>query len=115
MNIAEKNKEISKLEDKSWDLEALINSVNSKTKEIKYNDAPSEIYMAVQTLGEEGGIDPSEIEYKIDSIRSLVNDLESAIYDLVEPFDDKKREIDNEKDEIECDISDYNWELKNAS
>ena len=48
MNIAEKNKEISKLEDKSWDLEALINSVNSKTKEIKYNDAPSEIYMAVQ-------------------------------------------------------------------
>jgi len=113
MNIENANKKISILEDKSWDLEALINSVNSKTKEIKYNDVPSDIYLSIMTLAEEGGIEESELEYKIDYVREKVNALESAIYELVEPFEDKKREIDNEKDEIECDISDYEYELKN--
>lgn len=113
MNIAEQNIKMNKLEEKSWDLDALINSVNSKTKEIKYNDAPSDIYLSIMTLAEEGGIDESELEYKIDEVREKVNELESAIYELVEPFEDKKREIDNEKDEIECDISDYEYELKN--
>ena len=113
MNIENANKEINKLEDKSWDLELLISQVNDKTKEIKYNDVPSDIYLSIMTLAEEGGIEESELEYKIDYVREKVNALESAIYELVEPFEDKKREIDNEKDEIECDISDYEYELKN--
>ena len=114
MNIENANKEINKLEDKSWDLELLISQVNDKTKEIKYNDVPSDIYLSIMTLAEEGGIDESELEYKIDEVRKKVNALESAIYELVEPFEDKKREIDNEKDEIECDISDYEYEKKHC-
>ena len=115
MNIAEQNNKVSVLQDKSWDLDVLISQVNSESKGIKYNDVPSDIYLKVQSLAEENGIDEKELEYKVDEVREAVNALESAIYGLVEPFEDKKREIDYAKDEIECDISDYQWELKNAS
>jgi hypothetical protein len=110
MNIEEANKKIDVLDNKSWDLDAVISQVNDKTKEIKYNDVPSDIYIAVMGLAEDNGIEESELEYKINEVREKVNALESAIYDLVEPFEEKKREIDNEKEEIECDISDYEWE-----
>ena len=115
MNIAEKNNEVSVLQDKSWDLDLLISQVNDKTRDIKYNDVPSDIYLKVQSLAEENGIDEKELEYKVDEVREAVNALESAIYGLVEPFEDKKREIDYAKDEIEMDISDYQWELKTPS
>lgn len=115
MNIAEQNNKVSVLQDKSWDLDLLISQVNDETKGIKYNNVPSDIYLKVQSLAEENGIDEKELEYKVDEVREAVNALESAIYGLVEPFEDKKREIDYAKDEIEMDISDYQWELKNAS
>ena len=108
-------KKIDLLDDKSFDMECIIRDVNAETKVIKYNDIPMNIYIKIQSLAEENGIDEADLEYKINEVREAVNNLESAIYGLVEPFEDKKREIDYAKDEIECDISDYQWELKNAS
>tara|TARA_B100001778_G_scaffold164606_1_gene135281 strand:- start:196 stop:516 length:321 start_codon:yes stop_codon:yes gene_type:complete len=101
-NLVEK---INKLDDQSWDLNSVIGQVNDISKEIKYNDVPMNIYLRVQSLAEDNGIDEQELEWKIDEVRKYVNKLESAIYDLVEPFEEKKRDIDNEKDDLE-------WELE---
>tara|TARA_B100001113_G_C21092506_1_gene615021 strand:- start:850 stop:1170 length:321 start_codon:yes stop_codon:yes gene_type:complete len=98
-------KKIDVLEDKSFDMDCLIRTVNDTTRDIKYNDVPSNIYMKVQSLAEDNGVDEQELEWKIDEVREAVNKLESAIYNLVEPFEEKKRDIDNEKDELE-------WELE---
>tara|TARA_Y100000593_G_scaffold82798_1_gene155802 strand:- start:4602 stop:4928 length:327 start_codon:yes stop_codon:yes gene_type:complete len=103
-NLKEK---IDVLENQSWDLDLVIGQVNNKTKEIKYNDVPMNIYIAIQNLAEENGIDEQELEWKIDEVRKYVNKLESAVYDLVEPFEEKKRDIDNEKDDLE-------WELEES-
>ena len=112
MNIAEQNIKVSKLQDKVWDMELMVSNVNSITKDIKYIDTPSNIYSQVQDIAENSGVDINELEDKIDEVREAVNALKSAIYGLVEPFEDRQRELDNEKCEIECDISDYEWELK---
>ena len=106
---------LKELEDKAWDLSLLVDKVNSITKDIKYNDVPSNIYLKVSSLAEENGISEQEVEWKIDEVRSAVNALESAIYDLVEPFEDKLREIENEIDEIECEISDIEWEERKSA
>lgn len=98
-------KKIDILEDKSFDMDLVISRVNDTTRDIKYNDVPSNIYMKVQSLAEDNGVDEQELEWKIDEVREAVNKLESAIYNLVEPFEEKKRDIDNEKDELE-------WELE---
>ena len=97
---------IDVLEDKSFDMECIIRDVNDITKEIKYNDIPSNIYFKVQSLAEKNGVDEKELEWKIDEVREAVNKLESAIYGLVEPFEDKKRDLDNEKDELEWELED---------
>ena len=102
-NIKER---IDVLEDKSFDMDCVISTVNSETKAIKYDDIPMNIYIKIQSLAEENGIDEKELEWKIDEVRDAVNKLESAIYDLVEPFEDKKRDIDNEKDELEYELED---------
>ena len=109
MNIENINKKISELEDKSWDMDSVISTVNSTSKDIKYNDVPSNIYLKVMGLAEDNGIDEKELEWKIDEVRKYVNKLESAIYDLVEPFEDAKRDIDNEKEMLECDLEDYKY------
>ena len=97
-------KVIKGLEDKSDNLDSAISLVNSATRDIKYNDVPSDIYLKVQGYAEEYGIKEDDLEWKIKEVRECVNKLESAIYDLVEPFEDKKRDIDNEKDEAEWDL-----------
>ena len=97
-------KVIKGLEDKSDNLDSAISLVNSATRDIKYNDVPSDIYLKVQGYAEEYGIKEDDLEWKIKEVRECVNKLESAIYDLVEPFEYKKRDIDNEKDEAEWDL-----------
>tara|TARA_B100001248_G_scaffold262545_1_gene259311 strand:+ start:5631 stop:5963 length:333 start_codon:yes stop_codon:yes gene_type:complete len=95
---------LDKLENLKWDLEALVGQVNDKTREIKYNDVPSQIYMKVESLAEENGIDMDDMEWKVKEVREKVNELESAIYELVEPFEEKLRDIENEADELEWEI-----------
>ena len=73
MNIEEANKKIDVLDNKSWDLDAVISQVNDKTKEIKYNDVHSDIYIAVMGLAEDNGIEESELEYKIKSEKKLMH------------------------------------------
>jgi predicted nucleic acid-binding Zn-ribbon protein len=97
-------KKIDLLDDKSFDLECVIRNVNDETSAILYNDVPMNIYIKIQSLAEENGIDAQELEWKIDEVREAVNKLESTIYSLVEPFEDKKRDLDNEKDELEWEV-----------
>ena len=92
-------------------MEALVRRVNEKTRQIKYMDMPSEIYMKVESWAEENGIDSDDMEWKVKDVREAVNKLESAIYELVEPFEDKLRDIENEYDELEMDIEDEKYEM----
>ena len=93
--------DLENLEAKRDWMELTIRKVQDKTRDIKYNDAPSDIYLEVQRLAQDTGIDQKELEYKIDEVRERVNSLESAIYELVEPFEDRKRDLDNEIYELE--------------
>ena len=102
---------LKELEDKAWDLSLLVDKVNDITRDIKYNDVPSSIYLKVQSLAEENGISEQEVEWKIDEVRSAVNALESAIYDLVEPFEDAKRDAEWKKDDLEMEIEDEKYAL----
>ena len=102
--MEDKVKKLSELEDLKWDMEALVRRVNEKTRQIKYMDMPSEIYMKVESWAEENGIDSDDMEWKVKDVREAVNKLESAIYELVEPFEDKLRDIENEYDELEMDM-----------
>ena len=88
--------DLENLEEKREWMEFTIRKVMDKTNDIKYSDIPSDIYLTVQRLAEDTGIDQKELEYKIDEVRDCVNSLESAVYDLVEPFEDRKRDLDNE-------------------
>lgn len=108
MSISEMKKKLEVLDDTKFDLEFLIKSVNNKTKEIKYDNTPMDIYIFVESLAEENGIDVSDQVY---TIRQKVNELESAIYELVAPFEDKKRDIELEHDELEMEISDEEYAL----
>ena len=102
---------LKELEDKAWDLSLLVDKVNDITRDIKYNDVPSNIYIKVASLAEENGISEQEVEWKIDEVRSAVNALESAIYDLVEPFEDAKRDAEWKKDDLEMEIEDEKYAL----
>jgi len=108
--MEDKVKKLSELEDLKWDMEALIRRVNEKTRQIKYMDTPSNIYMKVESWAEENGIDSDDMEWKVKEVREKVNALESAIYELVEPFEDKLRDIENEYDEVDWEI----YEMKEA-
>jgi hypothetical protein len=109
MDVEKTKKKISELENKSWDLDLIISNVNAVTKDIKYMDTPSAIYLKVEDMAAENNIDEDEIEFKVREIRECVNKLESAIYDLVEPFEDAKRDIDNETNELEWELEDYEY------
>ena len=109
--MEDKVKKLSELEDLKWELEALVGRVNEKTREIKYMDMPSNIYMEVESWAEDNGISEDEMEWKVKEVREAVNALESAIYDLVEPFEDKLRSIENEHDELEMEIEDEKYEM----
>ena len=50
MNLNEINTKIDELDNKSWDMDLVIGRVNDKTKEIKYNDVHSNIYMEKENL-----------------------------------------------------------------
>lgn len=95
--------QLEKLKD---DLKYLVGQVNDKTREIKYINTPSDIYMHVESLAESNGID---ITYEVDEVRSAVNSLESAIYNLVEPFEDKARDAENDYDDLAWEIEDQEY------
>jgi|TARA_X000001036_G_C20188489_1_gene606465 hypothetical protein len=101
MSVSEMKLELAKLDKIKDDLSYLVGEVNDKTREIKYLDTPSNIYLAVEMLAEDNGVD---ISYEVDKVREKVNELESAIYELVTPFEDKAREAENAHDDLECEI-----------
>jgi len=128
--IAEKGylkTQIEKWEEIVDNIDSAVRNVNDETKVIKYNDVPSNIYLAVEgiadTLGQKLSLEKSqelkkELEWKIDEVREAVNNLESAMYNLVEPFEDMKRDAENKKDDFEYELDDLEWEeekLQNAS
>jgi hypothetical protein len=101
MSISEMKLELAKLDKIKDDLSFLVGEVNDKTREIKYDDTPMNIYIHVESLAEKHGVD---ITYEVDQVREKVNELESAIYELVTPFEDKAREAENAHDDLECEI-----------
>ena len=128
--IAEKGylkTQINKWEEIVDNIDSAVHKVNEETKVIKYNDVPSDIYLAVEgiadALGQKLSLEKSqelkkELEWKINEVREAVNNLESAMYNLVEPFEDMKRDAENKKDDFEYELDDLEWEeekLQNAS
>ena len=100
--------ELAQLELHKDEMRYLVNRVNDKTRDIKYLDLPSEIYMAVEAMAEKNNV---HVKYEVDKIREKVNELESAIYELVTPFEDKARDAENDYDDLDCAISDdMYWE-----
>ena len=99
--INEMKQKLNKLEELKFELELLVSSVNDKTREIKYINTPSDIYIDIETKADANGID---VTYEVDQVRQAVNTLESAVYELVTPFEDKLRDIEIEHDDLECDI-----------
>ena len=51
------NAKLDKLYDEKWELEAAVRKVNDETKVIKYDNIPSEIYIKVQGIADDNGID----------------------------------------------------------
>mgnify|MGYP007000247554 len=50
MNKSELQEKLAVLEDKKWDFKSVVDQVNNKTREIKYNDVPMNIYIEVESL-----------------------------------------------------------------
>ena len=106
------NAKLDKLYDEKWELEAAVRKVNDETKVIKYDNVPSDIYIKVQTIAEDQGMDvsdSSDLEWKIKEVREAVNALESAIYNLVEPFEDALRDKNNEIDDLEFELEEAEY------
>lgn len=101
MSISEMKIKLAKLDQNKDDLTYLVGEVNDKTRDIKYLDTPSDIYMAIEAMAEKNGVD---VSYEVGKIREKVNELESAIYELVTPFEDKARDAEYAYDELEADI-----------
>ena len=101
MSVEKMKVELERLDALKWDLKSVVDSVNDKTREIKYDNTPMEIYMHVEQLAEKHGID---VKYEVDAIREKVNLLESAIYELVSPFEDELRDIEYKHDDLEYEI-----------
>ena len=101
MSVSEMKEKLNKLEELKFELELLVSSVNDKTREIKYINTPSDIYIDIETKADANGID---VTYEVDQVRQAVNTLESAVYELVTPFEDKLRDVELEHDDLECDI-----------
>ena len=108
MSVSEMKQKLNKLEELKFELELLVSSVNDKTREIKYLDTPSNIYIDIESKAEANGVD---VSYEVDQVRQAVNTLESAVYELVAPFEDKLRDIENEHDDLEMEISDEEYAL----
>ena len=101
MSVEKMKVELERLDALKWDLKSVVDSVNDKTREIKYDNTPMEIYMHVEQLAEKHGID---VKYEVDAIREKVNLLESAIYELVSPFESELRDAEYEHDDLEYEI-----------
>lgn len=101
MSIEEMKVELKRLDALKWDLQSVVESVNHTTRDIKYDNTPMEIYMHVEQLAEEHGID---VSYEVNTIREKVNLLESAIYELVSPFESELRDAEYQHDDLEYEI-----------
>jgi|TARA_B110000879_G_scaffold14926_1_gene18466 hypothetical protein len=111
MNTIEMKAELERLDSLRWDLRSLVESVNHTTRDIKYAETHSTIISAVETLAEENSVD---VSYEVDAVREAFNALESAIYNLVEPFQDEARYAENDFDDLDSEISEIEYEAKEA-
>tara|TARA_R100001460_G_scaffold67913_1_gene108377 strand:+ start:149 stop:448 length:300 start_codon:yes stop_codon:yes gene_type:complete len=87
---------IEELENKKIKLEDLVGEVFEITRKIKYLDLMN-IDIEVQGIAEDNNIN---INYELDKVREVLNNLESAFYNLNQPFEDELKSIENKIDEI---------------
>ena len=100
--LIENKEELSKLEDKKYDLESALDRAREITKTIKYVDTPIEIMSKLGTLAEEHGLELDS--YDENKVLEAKRELESAIYQLEEVFEDAIRGLSNKIDDIEYEL-----------
>jgi len=91
--LIENKEELSRLEDKKYDLESALDRAREITKTIKYVDTPIEIMSKLGTLAEEHGLELDS--YDENKVLEAKRELESAIYQLEEDFEEAIRELQN--------------------
>lgn len=100
--LQENKEELSRLEDKKYDLESALDRARQITKTIKYVDTPTEIMSKLGTLAEEHGLELDR--YDENKVLEVKRELESAIYQLEEVFKDAIRDLSNKIDDIEYEL-----------
>lgn len=100
--LQENKEELSRLEDKKYDLESALDRARQITKTIKYVDTPTEIMSKLGTLAEEHGLELDS--YDENKVLEAKRELESAIYQLEEVFKDAIRDLSNKIDDIEYEL-----------
>ena len=93
------NEKLNQLQDLEWQLDSALDSVRDITKQIKYNDVPSEIVSEIENLANE--LDITYYSYQINDVWSAIHNLESAIYNLEEIFEDALSDVRYKIEELE--------------
>ena len=91
--------DIKQLQDLEWQLDSALDSVRDITKQIKYNDVPSDIIYEIENLADE--LDITYHSYQINDVWSALTNLESAIYSLEEIFEDALSDVRYKIEELE--------------
>tara|TARA_R110002167_G_scaffold350418_1_gene562645 strand:- start:66 stop:374 length:309 start_codon:yes stop_codon:yes gene_type:complete len=91
--------DIKQLQDLERQLESALDSVRYTTKQIKYNDVPSDIIYEIENLADE--LDITYHSYQINDVWSALTNLESAIYSLEEIFEDALSDVRYKIEELE--------------
>ena len=94
-----KEDKLKQLQDLEWQLDSALDSVRDITKQIKYNDVPSDIIYEIENLADE--LDITYHSYQINDVWSALTNLESAIYSLEEIFEDALSDVRYKIEELE--------------
>ena len=100
------NEKLKQLQDLERQLESALDSARDITRQIKYNDIPSDIIVDIESLANE--LDITYHSYQINDVWSALTNLESAIYSLEEIFEDALSDVRYKIEELEEDYDNEN-------
>jgi hypothetical protein len=94
-----KEDKLKQLQDLERQLESALDSARDITRQIKYNDIPSDIIVDIESLANE--LDIPYYSWNINDVWSAITNLESAIYSLEEIFEDALSDVRYKIEELE--------------
>mgnify|MGYP003637303949 CR=1 FL=1 len=100
------NEKLKQLQDLERQLESALDSARDITRQIKYNDIPSDIIVDIESLANE--LDITYHSYQINDVWSALTNLESAVYNLEEIFEDALSDVRYKIEELEEDYDNEN-------